>query len=877
MSSPSSPGIDTSNLVSQINEVDAAMATLRRAIAMKKEALLGPDPYAVTDTTAVADSSKAVVTDTGAAIAAKIVARICGSRAMLDDREFPTRRFLSPWHSAQQWILHQNRSLAASSVSALRHLCHDTERGLDPTLVVKLEAVPEIPVAILDHVRGVLRQRRSARIEKRRRLVQEYMSLKEAWRRRLKSARDKRSRDKREAIKERDRYLLLSTKGHSALLFSRTSSGRTSTKVLPGVNSGGQVSGVAEMDAMLADIEAEGGTPGFHEVWSKTLAVIPDQDPTYIPFDGASLLISDPIAEHHAARTINPWLNEEKLTFLDKYLAYPKNFRKIASFLEHKTTSDCSRFYFDNKLALGLKQLAKDSTALRRKGTKRAHLMALVGMRPNADDLDGTKTDTVNVRDGVAVASLTNGTAESGEVERSPPVQERHNVVSPKIAKLAERGCAETGGLDLAEGDRELFANALLEHGTDWRQVAGVMGIQGRSPSNFRDYYRRNRRRFGFDDKLAAHARLHSSSSLSAPCARTADEVADTCLEVDAPEAAGHSANERQVVVSKVAPTGTHEAEHSAIIRVANGLSSPRPSHQSSVSPSGESGEIGTSVARADLQSQSKKVKPTAIWTAEEAIEFRTHFKTYGRNWKRIAQLMAPKTPTQIKGYWRRLSCEGVHALPGDVGKVAKSEKRRQKTTANCEESEKTETVHEREENSLPGQQLVGASESDAIAKATPGTGSSSGKRDAEEAQLEVTPQRQAKRERSFNDVSASWDDGDGNKCNISNGPIAQASVAPHCAAAAILTGTGSASLRSAAVPVTGQSDSNAQDAAGAAAMVSLGVATPPASASVSRLDELLKAADECGIIDHFGGRDGTRLAAKRGDSKNSTPQDGES
>lgn len=56
----------------------------------------------------------------------------------------------------------------------------------------------------------------------------------------------------------------------------------------------------------------------------------------------------------------NPvWTEAEQKTFVDKFLAYPKNFRKIASFLCHKKTSDCVAFYYRNKKRLRLKQLRR--------------------------------------------------------------------------------------------------------------------------------------------------------------------------------------------------------------------------------------------------------------------------------------------------------------------------------------------------------------------------------------------------------------------------------------------------------------------------------------------------------------------------------------
>lgn len=53
------------------------------------------------------------------------------------------------------------------------------------------------------------------------------------------------------------------------------------------------------------------------------------------------------------------WTEVEQRIFVDKFLAYPKNFRKIASFLPYKRTADCVAFYYRQKKKLKLKQLRR--------------------------------------------------------------------------------------------------------------------------------------------------------------------------------------------------------------------------------------------------------------------------------------------------------------------------------------------------------------------------------------------------------------------------------------------------------------------------------------------------------------------------------------
>ncbi|XP_022745646.1 uncharacterized protein LOC111295980 isoform X2 [Durio zibethinus] len=65
-------------------------------------------------------------------------------------------------------------------------------------------------------------------------------------------------------------------------------------------------------------------------------------------FISSNGLVEDPCAVEKERVLINPWTSEEKEIFMDKLAAFGKDFRKIASFLDHKTTADCVEFYYKN-------------------------------------------------------------------------------------------------------------------------------------------------------------------------------------------------------------------------------------------------------------------------------------------------------------------------------------------------------------------------------------------------------------------------------------------------------------------------------------------------------------------------------------------------
>jgi hypothetical protein len=120
---------------------------------------------------------------------------------------------------------------------------------------------------------------------------------------------------------------------------------------------------------LLSLIEAERDNPATR--WMSTLAVIPPmtaaepaalQDAVFVDENAAVVDVhpvlptTDRLTEDGRAWSC-VWTEEEERVFVDKYLVYPKNFAKIASFLPaDKHRGDCVQFYYRNKKRLRLKQ-----------------------------------------------------------------------------------------------------------------------------------------------------------------------------------------------------------------------------------------------------------------------------------------------------------------------------------------------------------------------------------------------------------------------------------------------------------------------------------------------------------------------------------------
>jgi len=82
----------------------------------------------------------------------------------------------------------------------------------------------------------------------------------------------------------------------------------------------------------------------------KKLIKIPDMlteaEKRTVIFPSRNGLRTDPVADLERDRVVRPWTAEETEVFIEKYLEYPKDFRKISTFLEHRDTGDCVQFYY---------------------------------------------------------------------------------------------------------------------------------------------------------------------------------------------------------------------------------------------------------------------------------------------------------------------------------------------------------------------------------------------------------------------------------------------------------------------------------------------------------------------------------------------------
>ncbi|XP_017234814.1 uncharacterized protein LOC108208794 isoform X2 [Daucus carota subsp. sativus] len=104
-------------------------------------------------------------------------------------------------------------------------------------------------------------------------------------------------------------------------------------------------------------------------------------------FISSNRLVEDPCSLETERCIINPWTSEEKEIFLDKLSVFGKDFRKIAAFLDNKTTADCVEFYYKNhKSECFQKAKKKPEFAEKGKSFSKNTYLVTSGKRWNRDD-----------------------------------------------------------------------------------------------------------------------------------------------------------------------------------------------------------------------------------------------------------------------------------------------------------------------------------------------------------------------------------------------------------------------------------------------------------------------------------------------------------
>lgn len=355
---------------------------------------------------------------------------------------------------------------------------------------------------IAPQVRKALVLRRERRKQHLRMLTREYMSKRQFWSSEMTRREKELSDEDRSARIERDRRLLIATRASSGM---------------------GSTTSYRDTAQMFDEIEQAGGTAGGLERWSRSITRIPVQDPTYLPpaGDGGGVLIADPLEEHYQARVVNPWTQTERYEFLDKYVQFGKNFRKIASFFEYKSVDDIVRFYYDNKLPLRLKLLGRDHPQKRR-GIKKNVLIELSKLPVESRSIwDNFRHQRVADFDERTESGMEIESNSSGDTGRPNRISKTHHQLSPDSSWSVVEVSRLINGLCRYDVS---FGKSSSELSWAWARISAV--VESKTPVQCQRFYDENRDVRGLD-----HFKPPLTASVSLPTKRaepSSDGVVDS-------------------------------------------------------------------------------------------------------------------------------------------------------------------------------------------------------------------------------------------------------------------------------------------------------------------------------------------------------------
>jgi hypothetical protein len=238
-----------------------------------------------------------------------------------------------PRHALVKRVFDRNKSLAAKSHLGLKTTCglplpHEHERvAVDEIAArnVAAEAAPE-RAAIKDAVVSVLRRRGAHVADKELTLAVTYLKRREMWKMRvLRAAHAKLEKEKKEQGSSSGRGR--GGRASMADTFGTVRSDYEQELLIRQLQNRERLKTLTKLPAMVLDPE------------EKRLAV----------FRTRNALVEDPYGEMEQLKKVRPWTPEEKKIFHEKFASYGKNFKRIATFIDGRTTADCVVYYYQRQ------------------------------------------------------------------------------------------------------------------------------------------------------------------------------------------------------------------------------------------------------------------------------------------------------------------------------------------------------------------------------------------------------------------------------------------------------------------------------------------------------------------------------------------------
>ncbi|CAK9229550.1 unnamed protein product [Sphagnum troendelagicum] len=186
---------------------------------------------------------------------------------------------------------------------------------------------------------------------------------------------------------------------------------RTSLRLRP-IHTSMFLTGIEEAQAMRK-IMSEPPVEYLRSTLKMPAMILDEKERMSRRFLNSNALVEDPISLEHERAGINPWSIEEKKCFFEKFAMYNKNFSKIASHLEHKTTADCVEFYYRNQKSEDFQKIQRRHQLKKRRDYSRSNSSYLATTTPASSrhrEAHAARVEALTLAASSATAAVTVGT-----------------------------------------------------------------------------------------------------------------------------------------------------------------------------------------------------------------------------------------------------------------------------------------------------------------------------------------------------------------------------------------------------------------------------------------------------------------------------------
>jgi len=387
--------------------------------------------------------------------------------------------------------------------------------------------------------------------------------------------------------------------------------------------------------------------------WSRGLVAIPpmlidDSDRRHSRFLSRNGYIEDAKEEERQYKLSNPWTDREKAVFESKYIKFPKQFRKIATYLPNKNVNDCVAYYYYSKLSVNYAELVRREQK-RQRMEKRGRRKGEGGEEAEDEDEEHQQQQQQQELDAAAAAGGPGGSGSGRMAAAGVGAGKKKVSAKPRVGAAKPRGMSrELIGLaiDLSNqgkadtraatsGRQEEKEGGGQEGQTDEMDTEAAAGAEDGNDADTDEAMEEEDGEEGAggkDDKLTDSTTLPTHLDLYDDEDEEARMAADTKSDTDTRQPATHTSDDDE-----------EELIHPALTTE---TTSPKPAKKRRLSRSQQptASPAGPQASAAPQQS--------VLWSESERSLFLSGLDAYGKNFTDIAAHVGSKSADKCKNFW---------------------------------------------------------------------------------------------------------------------------------------------------------------------------------------------------------------------------------